>query len=209
MFRGRVRHVHFIGVGGIGMSGLAEILRTLEFDVSGSDMKEGETTHRLGRLGVRIDVGPRAENVPGADAVVYSRAIKPDNPEIAEAERSGVPVIPPAEKLAELMRVKYGVAIAGSHGKTTTTSLVATILGAAGFDPTVVVGGRMHVWGTNAKLGAGDMLVAEADESDGSFLRLTPTIAAVTNIDPEHLGFYGTPDRGEAAFLEVVPKVPL
>jgi UDP-N-acetylmuramate--alanine ligase len=208
MFRGRVRHVHFIGVGGIGMSGLAEILRTLEFDVSGSDMKEGETTHRLARLGVRIDVGHRADNVRGADVVVYSSAIKPENPEIVEAQRSGIPVIPRAEMLAELMRVKYGVAIAGSHGKTTTTSLVATILGAAGFDPTVVVGGRMHVWGTNAKLGAGDMLVAEADESDGSFLRLTPTIAAVTNIDPEHLDFYGTHERVKAAFLEFVQKVP-
>jgi UDP-N-acetylmuramate--alanine ligase len=208
MFRGRVRHVHFIGVGGIGMSGLAEILRTLEFDVSGSDMKEGENTARLKRLGVRIDVGHRAENVRGADVVVYSSAIHTTNPEIVEARQLGIPVIPRAEMLAELMRVKYGVAIAGSHGKTTTTSLVATILGAAGFDPTVVVGGRMHVWGTNAKLGAGDLLVAEADESDGSFLRLTPTIAAVTNIDPEHLDFYGTHEAVKAAFLQFVEKVP-
>jgi UDP-N-acetylmuramate--alanine ligase len=208
MFRGRVRHVHFIGVGGIGMSGLAEILRTLEFDVSGSDQKEGETTVRLSRLGVRIDVGHRLENVQGADVVVYSSAIDALNPEIVEARRLGIPVIPRAEMLAELMRVKYGVAIAGSHGKTTTTSLVATILGAAGFDPTVVVGGRMHVWGTNARLGAGDLLVAEADESDGSFLRLTPTIAAVTNIDPEHLDFYGNYDAVKAAFLEFVAKVP-
>jgi UDP-N-acetylmuramate--alanine ligase len=208
MFRGRVRHVHFIGVGGIGMSGLAEILRTLEFEVSGSDMKQGETTQRLARLGVRVDIGHRAENVRGADVVVYSSAIDPRNPEIAEAQRNGTPVIPRAEMLAELMRVKYGVAIAGSHGKTTTTSLVATILGAAGFDPTVVVGGRMHVWGTNAKLGAGDLLVAEADESDGSFLRLTPTIAAVTNIDPEHLDFYGTHDKVKEAFVQFVQKVP-
>jgi UDP-N-acetylmuramate--alanine ligase len=208
MFRGRVRHVHFIGVGGIGMSGLAEILRTLEFDVSGSDMKDGDTTHRLARLGVRIDIGHRAENVRGADVVVYSSAINTQNPEIVEAQRAGIPVIPRAEMLAELMRVKYGVAIAGSHGKTTTTSLVATILGAAGFDPTVVVGGRMHVWGTNAKLGAGDLLVAEADESDGSFLRLTPTIAAVTNIDPEHLDFYGTYENVKEAFVQFVQKVP-
>ncbi|HEX4335887.1 MAG TPA: UDP-N-acetylmuramate--L-alanine ligase [Polyangiaceae bacterium] len=208
MFRGRVRHVHFIGVGGIGMSGLAEILRTLEFDVSGSDMKEGDTTHRLARLGVRIDVGHRAENVRGADVVVYSSAINTQNPEIVEAHRSHIPVIPRAEMLAELMRVKYGVAIAGSHGKTTTTSLVATILGAAGFDPTVVVGGRMHVWNTNAKLGAGDLLVAEADESDGSFLRLTPTIAAVTNIDAEHLDFYGTHENVKEAFVQFVQKVP-
>ncbi|HVU04903.1 MAG TPA: UDP-N-acetylmuramate--L-alanine ligase [Polyangiaceae bacterium] len=208
MFRGRVRHVHFIGVGGIGMSGLAEILRTLEFDVSGSDMKEGETTARLSRLGVRIDVGHRSENVRGADVVVYSSAIRPENPEIVEARALGIPVIPRAEMLAELMRVKYGVAIAGSHGKTTTTSLVATILGAAGFDPTVVVGGRMHMLGTNARLGAGDLLVAEADESDGSFLRLTPTIAAVTNIDAEHLDFYRTYDAVKAAFLEFINKVP-
>jgi UDP-N-acetylmuramate--alanine ligase len=208
MFRGRVRHVHFIGVGGIGMSGLAEILRTLEFDVSGSDMKEGDTTHRLARLGVRIDIGHSAENVRGADVVVYSSAINPENPEIAEAHKNGTPVIPRAEMLAELMRVKYGVAIAGSHGKTTTTSLVSTILAAAGFDPTVVVGGRMHAWGTNAKLGAGDLLVAEADESDGSFLRLTPTIAAVTNIDPEHLDFYGTHEQVKEAFVQFVQKVP-
>jgi UDP-N-acetylmuramate--alanine ligase len=208
MFRGRVRQVHFIGVGGIGMSGLAEILRTLEFDVSGSDLKEGETTHRLSRLGARIDIGHRAENVRGADVVVYSSAIDEKNPEIAEARRLGIPVIPRAEMLAELMRVKYGVAIAGSHGKTTTTSLVATILGAAGFDPTVVVGGRMHVWGTNARLGGGDLLVAEADESDGSFLRLTPTIAAITNIDPEHLDFYGTHDAVKEAFVQFAQKVP-
>jgi UDP-N-acetylmuramate--alanine ligase len=139
---------------------------------------------------------------------VYSSAIKPENPEIVEARRLSIPVIPRAEMLAELMRVKYGVAIAGSHGKTTTTSLVATILGAAGFDPTVVVGGRMHVWGTNARLGAGDLLVAEADESDGSFLRLTPTIAAITNIDAEHLDFYGTHDAVKEAFVEFVQKVP-
>lgn len=208
MFRGRVRQVHFIGVGGIGMSGLAEILRTLEFDVSGSDLRKGETTSRLERLGVRIDVGHRAENIPGADVVVYSSAIQDDNPEVVEARRLGIPVIPRAEMLAELMRVKYGVAIAGSHGKTTTTSLVATILGAAGFDPTVVVGGRMHVWGTNARLGAGDLLVAEADESDGSFLRLTPTIAAITNIDPEHLDYYGTHEAVKEAFVQFAQKVP-
>ncbi len=192
MFRGRVRHVHFIGVGGIGMSGLAEILRTLEFGVSGSDQREGENTGRLRRLGVRIDIGHRAENVHGADVVVYSSAIKPDNPEMQEAQEHGIPIIARAEMLAELMRVKYGVAIAGSHGKTTTTSLVATVLRAAGFDPTVVVGGRMAALGSNARLGAGDLLVAEADESDGSFLRLTPTIAVITYIDPELLDVYGT-----------------
>lgn len=208
MFRGRVRQVHFIGVGGIGMSGLAEILRTLEFDVSGSDLKEGETTARLARLGVRIHVGHRAENVGAADVVVYSSAVPGTNPEVEEARRRGVPVIPRAELLAELMRVKYGVAIAGSHGKTTTTSLVATILGAAGLDPTVVVGGRVHAWGTNARLGAGDLLVAEADESDGSFLKLTPTIATITNIDAEHLDHYRTYDAVKDAFVQFARKVP-
>jgi UDP-N-acetylmuramate--alanine ligase len=208
MFRGRVRQVHFIGVGGIGMSGLAEILRSLDFDVSGSDLKEGETTERLRRLGVTVHVGHRAENIEGADVVVYSSAVSEANPEIVRARALGTPVIPRAEMLAELMRVKYAVAIAGSHGKTTTTSLVATILRSAGLDPTVVVGGRMAALGTNARLGAGDLLVAEADESDGSFLRLTPTIAVVTNIDPEHLDFYGTHDNLKAAFLEFIERVP-
>jgi len=208
MFRGRVRHVHFIGVGGIGMSGLAEILRTLEFDVSGSDLRAGENTKNLERLGVRIDIGHRADNVHGADVVVYSSAIDYENPEVREARLHGIPVIPRAEMLAELMRVKYGIAIAGSHGKTTTTSLVATVLRAAGFDPTVVVGGRMAALGSNARLGEGNMLVAEADESDGSFLRLTPTIAVVTNIDPEHLDFYKTHDILKDAFVQFIEKVP-
>ena len=208
MFRGRVRHVHFIGVGGIGMSGLAEILRTLEFDVSGSDLRAGENTKNLERLGVRIDIGHRADNVHGADVVVYSSAIDHENPEVREARLHGIPVIPRAEMLAELMRVKYGIAIAGSHGKTTTTSLVATVLRAAGFDPTVVVGGRMAALGSNARLGEGNMLVAEADESDGSFLRLTPTIAVVTNIDPEHLDFYKTHEILKDAFVQFIEKVP-
>jgi UDP-N-acetylmuramate--alanine ligase len=200
--------VHFIGVGGIGMSGLAEILRTLEFEVSGSDLKDGENTRNLRKLGVTIYVGHGPANVQGADVVVYSSAIRPDNPEIVESRRLGTPAITRAEMLAELMRVKYGVAIAGSHGKTTTTSLVATVLRAAGYDPTVVVGGRMAALGSNARLGEGDLLVAEADESDGSFLRLTPTIAAVTNIDPEHLDFYGTHAALKEAFVEFVEKVP-
>lgn len=208
MFRGRVRHVHFVGVGGIGMSGLAEILRTLDFQVSGSDLREGENTLALRRLGVHIALGHRAENVEGADVVVYSSAIQKDNPEIVAAGEQAIPVISRAEMLAELMRVKYGVAIAGSHGKTTTTSLAATILRDAGLDPTVVVGGRMASLGSNAKLGAGDLLVAEADESDGSFLRLTPTIAVVTNIDPEHLDYYGTYDNLKGAFLQFIEKVP-
>ncbi len=208
MFRGRVRHVHFVGIGGIGMSGLAEILRNLRFEVSGSDLKEGDMTRRLARFGVRIDIGHEAHNVVGSDVVVYSSAIEATNPELQQARQLGIPVVSRAEMLAELMRVKYGVAIAGSHGKTTTTSLVATVLSAAGFDPTVVVGGRMAALGTNARLGEGDLLVAEADESDGSFLRLTPTIAVVTNIDPEHLDHYGTHERLKEAFLEFVEKVP-
>jgi UDP-N-acetylmuramate--alanine ligase len=208
MFRGRVRRVHFIGVGGIGMSGLAEILRTLDFDVSGSDLTAGETTRRLERLGVDVQIGHRRENVRGADVVVVSSAIARDNPETLEAAALGTPVISRAEMLAELMRVKYGVALAGSHGKTTTTSLAATVLRAAGLDPTVVVGGRMAAFGSNAKLGAGDLLVAEADESDGSFLRLTPTIAAITNIDPEHLDHYSTFDALKDAFVEFAERVP-
>src|SRR5262249_13903822 len=186
----------------------AEILRSLEFDVSGSDLRGNDITRRLAELGVRIDVGHRAENVRGADVVVFSSAISQDNSEILEARASGIPGIGRAEILAELMRVKYGVAIAGSHGETTTTSLIATVLRAAGLDPTVVVGGKMAALGSNARLGAGDLLVAEADESDGSFLRLTPTIAVVTNIDPEHLDHYGTHDRLKEAFVEFATRVP-
>ncbi len=208
MFRGRVRHVHFVGVGGIGMSGLAEILRTLEFEVSGSDLRANDITRRLETLGVRIYEGHRAENVAGADVVVYSSAIGPHNPEIARARALEIPIIQRAEMLAELMRVKYCVTIAGSHGKTTTTSLVATVLRAAGLDPTVVVGGKVNALGSNARLGAGDLFVAEADESDGSFLRLAPTIAVVTNIDAEHLDHYGTHDKVKEAFVQFINKTP-
>jgi UDP-N-acetylmuramate--alanine ligase len=208
MFRGRVRHVHFVGVGGIGMSGLAEILRTLEFDVSGSDRKPNDITKRLETMGVTIHEGHRAENVAGADVVVYSSAIPQDNPEIVRARELDVPIIPRAEMLAELMRVKYCVTIAGSHGKTTTTSLVSTVLRAAGLDPTVVVGGQVNALGSNARLGAGDLFVAEADESDGSFLRLTPTIAVVTNIDPEHLDHYGTHENLKDAFVQFINRIP-
>jgi len=208
MFRGRVRHVHFVGIGGIGMSGLAEILRTLDFDVSGSDLKPNENTRRLEGLGVRIQVGHAAANVEGADVVVYSSAIDPKNPEIIRARALEIPIIPRAEMLAELMRTRYAVTIAGSHGKTTTTSLVATVLRAAGLDPTVVVGGKVNALGSNARLGAGDLFVAEADESDGSFLKLTPTIAVVTNIDAEHLDHYGTHAAVKDAFVEHANKVP-
>jgi UDP-N-acetylmuramate--alanine ligase len=208
MFRGRVRRVHFIGVGGIGMSGLAEILRSMDFEVSGSDLREGENINRLVRMGVKFHVGHEASHVLGADVVVYSSAIAKDNPEFQGALKAGIPSITRGEMLAELMRMKYAVAIAGSHGKTTTTSLVATVLRAAGLDPTVVVGGRMASLGSNARLGAGDLLVAEADESDGSFLRLSPTIAAITNVDPEHLDFYGNIEALKQAFVQFAERVP-
>jgi UDP-N-acetylmuramate--alanine ligase len=208
MFRGRVRRAHFVGVGGIGMSGLAEILRTMEFDVSGSDLKPNDITRRLETMGVRIDVGHRAENVDGADVVVYSSAIDPKNPEIVRARELEIPIIPRAEMLAELMRVKYCVLIAGSHGKTTTTSLVATVLRHAGLDPTVVVGGKVNALGSNARLGEGDLFVAEADESDGSFLKLTPTVGVITNIDAEHLDHYGTHEKVKDAFVEFANRIP-
>ncbi len=208
MFRGRVRQVHFVGIGGIGMSGVAEILRTLDFDVSGSDLRPNENTRRLEGLGVRVFVGHAAENVTNADVVVYSSAIPTANPEIVRARELEIPIIPRAEMLSELMRVRYAVTIAGSHGKTTTTSLVATILRAAGLDPTVVVGGKVNALGSNARLGEGDLFVAEADESDGSFLKLSPTIAVVTNIDPEHLDHYGTHEAVKDAFVHYANKVP-
>jgi len=208
MFRGRVRHVHFVGIGGIGMSGLAEILRTLEFDVSGSDLKPNEITRRLETMGVTTFIGHRAENVQGADVVVHSTAIASNNPELVRARALEIPIISRGEMLAELMRVKYTVAIAGSHGKTTTTSLVATVLRQAGLDPTVLVGGKVNALGSNAKLGAGDLFVAEADESDGSFLRLAPTIAIVTNIDAEHLDHYGTHEKIKDAFVQFANQVP-
>jgi UDP-N-acetylmuramate--alanine ligase len=208
MFRGRVRHAHFVGIGGIGMSGLAEILRTMEFDVSGSDLKPNDITRRLEGMGVRVDLGHRAENVEKADVVVYSSAIDPTNPEIVRARQLEIPIIPRAEMLAELMRVKYCVLMAGSHGKTTTTSLVATVLRQAGLDPTVVVGGKVNALGSNAKLGEGDLFVAEADESDGSFLKLTPTIGVITNIDAEHLDHYGTHENVKDAFVAFANKIP-
>lgn len=208
MFRGRVRHAHFVGIGGIGMSGLAEILRTREFEVSGSDMKPNDITRRLATLGVRVDVGHRAENVDGSDVVVYSSAISMDNAELQRARELEIPIISRGEMLAELMRVKYCVLMAGSHGKTTTTSLVATVLRHAGLDPTVVVGGKVNALGSNARLGEGDLFVAEADESDGSFLKLTPTIGVITNIDAEHLDHYGTHENVKEAFVQFANKIP-
>ncbi|HEY3488506.1 MAG TPA: UDP-N-acetylmuramate--L-alanine ligase [Candidatus Deferrimicrobiaceae bacterium] len=208
MYRKGLR-IHFVGIGGIGMSGIAELLLNLEYRVSGSDLKKSETTDRLEKLGATVLIGHAAENVPAdGHVVVISSAVKSDNPEVREAYRRKIPVIPRAEMLAELMRMKYGIAIAGTHGKTTTTSMVATVLASAGWDPTAVVGGKLNSLGSNAKLGQGDFLVAEADESDGSFLKLSPTVAVVTNIDPEHLDFYSGIGQIKETFLSFINKVP-
>ncbi len=207
MFR-NTRHIHLVAIGGIGMSGIAELLLNLGFKVSGSDLRESEATERLRRLGATVHVGHREQQVTGADVVVYSSAVTAANPEIAAARRQGIPVIRRAEMLAELMRLKEGIAVAGSHGKTTTTSLVAAVLGAAGLDPTVLVGGRLLAEGTNAILGAGDYLVAEADESDGSFLHLVPTLAVVTNLDHEHVDHYPDLESLRAAFRTFLGRVP-
>jgi UDP-N-acetylmuramate--alanine ligase len=201
-------HVHFVGIGGIGMSGIAEVLLNLGYRVSGSDLKASEITRRLEGLGARVSMGHRAENLEHPNAVVISSAVKADNPEVVAARLRKIPVIPRAEMLAELMRLKYAVAVAGSHGKTTTTSMVATVLSAAGLDPTAVVGGKVNVLDSNAKLGNGDLMVVEADESDGSFLRLHPSIAVVTNIDPEHLDHYGSLEALQAAFTDFCNRVP-
>lgn len=204
----KIQRMHFVGIGGIGMSGIAELLLNLGYKVSGSDLKSSPITSRLEKLGGKIYIGHDAAHVENADVVVVSSAVRPDNPEIKEARRRQIPVIPRAEMLAELMRLKYGVAIAGSHGKTTTTSMVATVLGYAGCDPTVVIGGRLNALGSNAKLGKGDFIVAEADESDGSFLKLTPTIAVVTSIDREHLDHYPNLAEIQSAFVAFANKVP-
>lgn len=207
MFK-KIKHIHFVGIGGIGMSGIAEVLLNLGYRVSGSDMKESDTTERLRKLGGEIFIGHAAENVADPHVVVISSAVKNDNVEVVAAREKQVPVIPRAEMLAELMRLKYGVAIAGAHGKTTTTSMVATVLAAGGIDPTVVIGGKLNSIGTNAKLGQGEFLVAEADESDGSFLKLSPAIAVVTTIDAEHLDYYRDIDEIKEAFLTFINKVP-
>ena len=207
MFK-KYQQIHFVGIGGAGMSGIAEVLLNLGYRITGSDARRGEVVERLERLGAKVFTGHQPSHVEGAHVVVYSSAVARDNVEVQVARQRGVPVIPRAEMLAELMRLKYGIAIAGSHGKTTTTSLVASVLGAGGFDPTVVVGGRVHGLGTNARLGQGEFLVAEADESDGSFLKLSPTIAVVTTVDAEHLDHYADLDAIRAAFLAFVNKVP-
>lgn len=208
MFHKQNTCVHFVGIGGIGMSGIAEILMNLGYAVSGSDQRQTATTERLEALGAKVYLGHSPSHVGDVDVVVISSAVKADNPEVAAARARKIPVIPRAEMLAELMRLKYGVAVAGSHGKTTTTSLIATILYTAGLDPTAVIGGKVPLLGSNARLGAGDYLIAEADESDGSFLRLTPTVAVVTNIDPEHLDYYGSIEMLQKTFLDFLNKVP-
>jgi UDP-N-acetylmuramate--alanine ligase len=204
----KYRVIHFVGIGGIGMSGIAEVLFNLGYEVKGSDLRESETTKRLSDMGIKVYIGHREENVEAAHVVVISSAVSGDNPEVAAAKRRSLPVIPRAEMLAELARLKYSVLVAGSHGKTTTTSLVSTMLGKADFDPTIVIGGKLKGIGSNAKLGEGNFLVAEADESDGSFLKLSPTIAVVTNIDREHMDFFKNMEGLKDAFLSFVNKVP-
>ena len=205
----KVHHIHFVGIGGAGMSGIAEVLLNLGYTVSGSDLGDSATTRRLARLGARIIVGHAAHNIAGADAIVTSTAVRGDNPEVVAARAAHVPVVPRAQMLAELMRLKQGIAIAGTHGKTTTTSLVASILGEAGMDPTFVIGGRLNAAGANARLGRGDFLVAEADESDASFLMLSPVISVVTNIDADHMDTYGHDfARLKQAFVDFLQRLP-
>ncbi len=204
-----VKHIHFIGIGGVGMCGIAEVLLNLGYSVSGSDLADNVVTQRLAKMGARIHQGHATDNIASADAVVVSTAVAEDNPEMVAARDSKIPIVPRALMLAELMRLKQGIAIAGTHGKTTTTSLVASILGEAGMDPTYVIGGRLTAAGVNARLGQGDFLVAEADESDASFLYLTPVIAIVTNIDADHMDTYGHDfERLKQAFVDFCQRLP-
>jgi UDP-N-acetylmuramate--alanine ligase len=200
--------IHFVGIGGIGMSGIAEILHNLGYAVQGSDLAESANVKRLRDLGIEISIGQRGENLRQAEVVVISSAVKQDNPEFVEARARLIPVVPRAEMLAEIMRLKWGVAVAGTHGKTTTTSIIAAVLDAGQFDPTVINGGIINAYGTNARLGDGDWIVVEADESDGTFMKLPATIAVVTNIDPEHLDHYGDFDTLKAAFVTFVQNIP-
>ncbi len=204
----RYRIIHFVGIGGIGMSGIAEVLHNLGYEVTGSDVKDSDTVTRLRKLGIKVSIGHRPENIDDAHVVVISSAVSGDNPEVTAAREKSIPVIPRAEMLAELGRLKYGILVAGAHGKTTTTSLIATILANAGLDPTVVIGGKLMATGSNARLGRGDFIVAEADESDGSFLKLSPTISVVTNIDREHMDFFRHMDALKDAFISFINKVP-
>jgi UDP-N-acetylmuramate--alanine ligase len=207
MYR-RFERIHLVGIGGSGMSGIAEILKNMGYDVAGSDMRETETTKRLRGLGIDINIGHSADNLRDAHVVVVSSAISPENVEVVEARKKAIPVIPRAEMLAELGRLKYGILVAGAHGKTTTTSLIASILADGGFDPTIIIGGKLKGSGSSAKLGYGEFLVAEADESDGSFLRLSPTISVVTSIDREHMDFFKDMSELKSAFLTFINKVP-
>ncbi|MGH8690103.1 MAG: UDP-N-acetylmuramate--L-alanine ligase [Burkholderiales bacterium] len=207
--RHKVRHIHFVGIGGAGMSGIAEVLANLGYQVSGSDLAENAATKRLSSLGARISLNHKPQHINGADAVVVSTAVQPDNPEVLAARASRIPVVPRALMLAELMRLKQGVAIAGTHGKTTTTSLVASLLAEGGLDPTFVIGGRLNAAGSNARLGAGDFIVVEADESDASFLHLQPVIAVVTNIDADHMDTYQQDfGRLKTAFVQFLQNLP-
>lgn len=209
MYKKKAKHIHFVGIGGIGMSGIAEVLLNLGYRVSGSDLRETKITRRLKAMGGTTNLGHRPEWVEGADVVVTSTAIRADNPEVTAAHELHIPVIPRAEMLAELMRLKkFGIAIAGSHGKTSTTSMVGWLLGHAGLDPTVIIGGTVNAFGTNAKLGQGEFLVAEADESDGSFLRLAPVVEVITNIDLEHLDYYKNIEEIKETFLQFIGKIP-
>lgn len=204
----RLKNIHMIGIGGTGMSGIGEVLLNLGYKVSGTDISANEATERLSRLGARISIGHQAEKVEGADVVVVSTAIKDNNVEVAEARRLKIPVIPRAEMLAELMRMKYGIAVAGSHGKSSTTSMIAKVLEQAGYDPTIIVGGRLNTVGGHAKLGEGDFIIAEADESDRSFLYLSPFISVLTNLDEEHLDHYKTLDEIKKTFVHFANRVP-
>ncbi len=207
MFR-KTQQIHLVGIGGSGMSGIAEVLLTMGYTVTGSDLQISETTRRLEELGGKVFIGHQESNVGEAQVVVISSAVSADNPEVLAAKAKQIPVIPRAEMLAELMRLKFGVAIAGAHGKTTTTSMVANVLAQGGLDPTMVIGGKVNALGSHARLGRSDLLVAEADESDGSFLRLSPTIVAVTNLDREHLDHYGSMERINESFVEFINKIP-
>ncbi|MBN1365359.1 MAG: UDP-N-acetylmuramate--L-alanine ligase [Syntrophaceae bacterium] len=204
----KVKCIHFVGIGGIGMSGIAEVLVNLGYNVSGSDIQPSETTSRLQKIGAKIIIGHAAENIGNADVVVTSSAVKENNPEVTEAHRKSIPVIPRAEMLAELLKMKFSVAVSGSHGKTTTTSMISTVLAQGNLDPTMVLGGKLASIGSNARLGDGEIIVAEADESDGSFLKLSPTIAVITNIDREHLDYYPGITEIKEAFLKFVNIVP-
>ena len=208
VYLGRTRRIHFVGIGGIGMSGIAEVLLNLGFEVSGSDLKRSEITENLERLGAKIMFGHEADNVRDVDVVVYSSAVSGTNPELVEAKNHGITTIPRTEMLAELMRLKFAITVAGAHGKTTTTSLIASVLACGGLDPTVVVGGRLKASSTNARLGGSRYLVAEADESDGKFVQLPSSIAVITNLDMEHLDFYPDLEAIKDGFVEYASRVP-